>query len=192
MGGTKRKSGFASRIGRPLLAGALAAGAAAPVPAAAADVFLKLGDILGESQEAKHENEIEILSYTQTFSNSAKIAKGVTTGPGKVVCGAVTLVKNIDRSSSEFVRLVVTGAHVPEGVLTFRKPGAPPLEYYRVTMNDVIVTAVDQVDNADPAAIIEKVTLLADQFVFEYTRQAPGGGLTTTKFGWDCSTNKAL
>jgi hypothetical protein len=43
-----------------------------------------------------------------------------------------------------------------------------------------------------PATIIEKVTLLTDRFQFEYTRQASGGGLTTTKFGWDRSANRGF
>jgi type VI secretion system secreted protein Hcp len=189
MGETKRKPGLASRIRRPLLAGALAAAAAAPMPAAA-DVFLKLEGIPGDSQDDKHKGEIDILSYTQSFANTAKIASGTTSGPGKLTCGAVTLLKNIDRSSVEFIRLVLTGGHVTKGVLTFRTPGGTPLEYYTITMEDVVVTSVDQVDNNDPALIIEKVSLLADRFTFEQQGQATGGQTQTTKFGWDCVANR--
>ena len=186
---TKRKPRLASRISRPLLAGALAAAAAAPVPAAA-DVFFKLDGVPGESEDKEHKGEIEILSYTQTFANTAKVAAGIAAAPGKVTCGAVTLLKNIDRSSVEFIRLVVTGAHVPKGVLTFRNVGASDFAYYTITMDDVIVTSVNQVDNHDPAVIIEKVTLLADRFTFEHKAATTKGPVVTTKFGWDCAANK--
>ena len=191
MGETKRKPGLASRISRPLLAGALAAAAGAPMPAAA-DVFLKLEGITGGSQDEKHKGEIDVLSYTQSFSNTSKIAAGATSGPGKVTCGAVTLLKNIDQSSVEFIRLVVTGAHVTKGVLTFRTPGSTGLEDSTITMEDVVVTSVDQVDNNDPALIVEKVSLLADRFMFDQKVQTSGGQTVTPKFGWDCVANKKI
>ena len=184
MGDTKRKSGVASRIGPPLLAGALAAGAAMPVPASAAEIFLRLDGILGDSLDSKHRDQIDILSYTQSFTNTAKIASGTASGPGKVTCGAVTVFKNIDRSSPELIRLVVTGAHVPKGVLAFTDPTSKfDTEYYRITMTDVVVTGIEQTDNADPATIVEKVSILADRFLFEHSA-------SKAKFGWDCVTKE--
>ena len=185
--------GFGARIGRPLLAGALAAGAAAAMttPATAlADVFLKLGDIKGESQDDKHKGEIDILSYSQQFSNSA--GTGFGGGTGKVTCGAVTVVKNIDISSPEIIGLAVTGRHVPTALITFRTVGGKiPLEYYKVTMTDVLVTSINQSDTADPTRIVENVTMLAAKYKFEYTaQQADGGQGATTTFFVDCVNNR--
>src|SRR5688572_2076064 len=90
MGHTKSKTGMASLVGRPLLAGALAAAAVAP--AAAADVFLKLDGIDGESTDSKHKGEIELISYAQSFTNSASISGGGGS-TGKTTCGAVTVLK---------------------------------------------------------------------------------------------------
>lgn len=188
MGGTRRKPGIASRVGRPLLAGALAAAAAAPVAADAQQIFLRLDGIQGDSQDDKHKGEIEILSYTQSFSNTARLARGTSSGPGRVTCGAVTVLKTIDRSSPHLIRLVTTGAHVPQGLITFQQAaGKYSTEYYRIAMTDIVVTAVDQSDQPDPATIVEKVSILADQLTFEYRDSTSG---TTTKFGWDCVTNK--
>ena len=183
----KIKPGFGSLVGRSLLAGALATGAAA---AAAGDVFLRLDGITGESTDSKHKGEIDILSYTQSFTNNAAISAGGG-GSGRVTCGAVTVLKNIDRSSPGFIRLVTTGAHVPKGVITFRTAGESPIEYYKVTLTDVIVTAVNQTDSPDPGRIIEQVSMLADRFQFEYTPiDAAGRPGATTKFGWDCAANR--
>jgi type VI secretion system secreted protein Hcp len=190
MARTKGKPGLASRIGWPLLAGALAAGAAGSVPAAA-DVFLKLDGITGDATDAKHNGEISILSYSQSFSNSATISPGTGGGAGRVTCGAMTFLKNIDRSSPSLIMLVTTGTHVRNGLITFRKVGDIPIEYYQITLTDVVVTAVDQTDQADPATIIEKVSMIADRFLFEYTTvDAAGKAAGTTRFGWDCTTTK--
>lgn len=187
--------GLGARIGRPLLAGALAAGAVAAMttPATAlADVFLKLGDIKGESTDDKHKDEIDILSYSQQFSNSATIGGGGGSGVGKVTCGAVTVAKNIDRSSPQIIRLAVTGNHVPTAVITFRTVGGQQIEYYKVTMTNAIVTSIGQSDTADPARIVENITLLAEKFKFEYTTQSPSGGFGgTTKFSIDCLSSKS-
>ena len=188
----KNKAGAVSLVARPLLAGAVAAAAAAPVPAAAADIFLRLDGIMGESLDKKHQGEIEIVSYTQSFANSATVDAGAG-NVGKVTCGAVTVLKNIDRSSPEFIRLVTTGAHVPTGVITFRTSfgGTQSFEYYKVSMTDVIVSAVNQTEATNPPRIVERVSILADRFLFEYTpvNAKTGGPGQTVKFGWDCARN---
>jgi type VI secretion system secreted protein Hcp len=103
----------------------------------------------------------------------------------------MTFLKNIDSSSPDLVAHVTTGTHVRNGLITFRKVGDNPIEYYRITLTDVVVTAVDQTDQADPATIIEKVSMIADRFLFEYTAvDATGQPAGTTKFGWDCALNK--
>lgn len=194
MGDSKSGKGLGARIGRPLLAGAMAAGAVAAMatPATAlADVFLKLGDIKGESTADKHKNEIDILSYTQSFSNSGTIGGGGALG--RVTCGAVTVSKGIDRSSPAIIQLAVTGRHVKTAVVTFRVVGENPVEYYKVTMDDVLVTSINQSDSADPARIVESVSMLAAKFKFEYRPQRSDGSLgawVTTAY--DCTKGTAL
>jgi hypothetical protein len=68
----KRQAG--GNIRRPILHGALAvaASAIAAAPATAtADTFLRLGTIKGEAIEAKHKDQIDILSFTQSLISSA-------------------------------------------------------------------------------------------------------------------------
>lgn len=190
MDNSKPRTNLAATIGRPLLAGALAAGAAVTAQAASPDVFLFLDGIRGESLDNTYKDTIEVISYTQSFNNNAQITSGSGSSASKVTCGAITILKNVDRSSPEFIRLVTTGAHVAKGFIAFRSSGANPVEYYRVTLNDVIVTAVNQADSADTARIVERVSLLADSFVFEYTPvDAKGSTGTKARFGWDCVRN---
>lgn len=187
------KPSLAARLSRPLLAGAAATAAIAAPHDAVADIFLQLDGIKGESQDAKFKDAIDVLSYTQSFRNNATIGGGGG-GPGlKVTCGAVTILKNVDTSSPKLIETLARGSHVPKGVLSFRTTGKDLIVYYKVTMTDVLVTAVDQTDNPDPGKIVEKVTLQPAKFKFEYTPQdAKGSAGPTVEFGYDCTTNRAF
>jgi type VI secretion system secreted protein Hcp len=187
---TKRKPGLVSRVGQLLLAGALAAGAAAP--AAADDLFLRLEGVQGESLDARHKGEIAILSYIQAFTGPfARSTAATGAGAGKTTCGPVTVTKFVDVSSPHLILLVANGQHIPRALITFRKPGTP-LEYYKVTLDDVIITEVEQTGSSSAAArAMEKVSLIGRRFSFEYVQQRPDGSPgATPKSGWDCVANK--
>jgi type VI secretion system secreted protein Hcp len=190
MSEVKHKRPIGSIIGRPLLAGALAAAAATPV-SAVADIFLKLDDIQGESTDAKHKNEINILSYTQSFKNTLSTAGSA----GKVVCGDVTVLKNIDKSSPELIKGVTTGKHYEKAVISFRSinNAKTSTDYYVVTLQDVLITSIDQTDQPDPAKIVERVSLNAQSFQFKYTQQAASGATvgSALTFTFNCNENKA-
>jgi type VI secretion system secreted protein Hcp len=189
---TKTKAGLVSRAGL-LLAGALAAGAVAP--AAADDVFLKLDGVQGESLDARHKGEIPILSYTQGFTGPfARGAAGTGAGAGKTICGPVTITKFVDVSSPDLILSVANGKHIPKAVFTFRRPGQAQFEYYKVTLEDVIITEVEQTGSSSAAArAMEKVSLMGRRFSFEYVQQAPDGRIgARPKAGWDCVANSKV
>ena len=189
---TETKQSVASKFKRPLLAGALATAAVAsiamPAPALA-ETFLRLDGIEGESTDEKHKNEIAILSFTQSWINSTTISGGA--GKGRVQCGAITLMKNIDKSSPVLVKKTIEGKHVPSGQITFRTEGGQATEYYTIKLNEILITEVTQMDSADPARIIEKIVLNARKFEYEYKPQdATGGTGGTVKAGYDCATTQ--
>jgi type VI secretion system secreted protein Hcp len=190
---TKARQAVASAFRRPLLTGAFAvattAMVAVPAPALA-DSFLKLGDIQGESTDAKHKGEIDILSFTQSFINSGSVVAGGGGGAGKVSCGAITLMKNIDKSSPLLLKGVATGEHFNQGTITFQASNRASSEYYTITMNEVIVSELTQTDAADPNRIFEKLVLNAAEFEFQYTPQTAKGSVgTPVSFKFNCATN---
>lgn len=179
---------------RPILQGALAVAAtamvAAPAPAMA-ETFLRLGDIKGESTDSKHKDQIEILSFTQSFINSFEPGGGGGGGGvGKVQCGAVTMMKNIDKSSPLLLKGVATGQHFKDGVISFQSDRKDQAEYYSITMTDVFVTELTQTDAQDPNRIFEKLVLNAQAFEFKYTPQTVKGSTAPVSFKWDCAANK--
>ena len=188
---TETKQSIASMFKRPLLAGALATAAAAsiamPVPALA-ETFLRLDGIEGESTDEKHKNEIAILSFTQSWINSTTIS-GSGAGKGRVQCGAITLMKTIDRSSPVLVKKTIQGVHIPTGQLTFRSEGGMQAEYYTIKLSEILITEVTQTDTADPGS--DHRESRAERTEVRVRIQAAGrdggtGGIV--KAGYDCST----
>lgn len=190
-----------TKFRRPLLQGALAAAAtamiAAPSPAPAA-TFLKLGDIQGESTDAKHKDQIEILSFTQSWINSFEGGSSGGGAVGKVQCGAITLMKNIDKSSPLLLKGVATGQHFKDATIAFQSPattGARPTaaaDYYTINLTEVFVTELTQTDAQDPNRIFEKLVLNAQAFTFKFQPQNIKGSSVgqPVTFKWDCAENK--
>jgi len=186
---------------RPLLQGALAAAATAIIAApsqAEAATFLRLGDIKGESTDAKHKDQIEILSFTQTWINEVNVGSSSGgAGAGKVQCGPVILMKNIDKSSPLLLKSVATGGHYGDAVISFQGAGDPmnraslPADYYTITMGTVFVQELSQTDEKDPNRVFEKLVLRAQTFEFKYQPQNTKGGVvgTPVTFKWDCAEN---
>jgi type VI secretion system secreted protein Hcp len=181
---------------RPLLEGALAVAATAaivgPAPALA-ESFLRLGDIKGESMDSKHKGEIEILSFSQSFTNTTDGSYGSGGGEGKVQCGAISMMKNIDASSPFLLKGVATGQHYKDAVITFRAAGAKDTqEYYVITMSDVLISELSQTDSTDPNRIFEKLVINARSFEFKYTPgNLKGSSGAPVSFKYDCAANKA-
>lgn len=194
----KSKPGLASLVSRPLLAGIVAAGAAAPIAApAAGDIFLMLDGIPGESTDAKHKGEIDVLSYSQSFTNPASASERSAVGAsaGRVNCGDVKVTKEIDRSSPSIIGAVATGKHIPKAVITFRKAGENLIEYYKVTLTDVLIDSINQIDASalDSARILERISISSSRFEFEYRPQKADGSVgEAVTFGWDCAANRAF
>jgi type VI secretion system secreted protein Hcp len=159
-----------------------------PSAALAADsLFLKLDGIQGESTDSVHRGEIVLLSYTQSFINPG----GAAAQPN---CGAITVTKVIDRSSPALIGVVLRGNRIPTGVITFRHEGGLRLEYYKVTLTDVLINAISQTDASptDPTTILEQISMNASTLRFEYTPQLPTGSPgPIVAFGWNCATNRA-
>ncbi len=142
----------------------------------AADVFLKLGDIKGESQDKTHKDEIEILSWSWGASNPTNIAYGSGGGTGKVSFSDISFMHELDKSSTALYQACSAGTHIPEATLTCRKAGGGQQEYLVVKLKTVFVSSVQlsQGGNDKPT---ESVSLSFGEMTMEYKPQKADGTL---------------
>ena len=159
----------------------------------AVDMFLKLGDIKGESLAVGHTEEIEVLSWSWGCSQMGTTHTGTGGGTGTASVQDLTISKYVDKSSPTIVQSCCQGVHMPEAVLTLRKAGGnEPVEYLKITLKEVLISS-HSVGSGGGDQIAESVTLNFAQFNMEYQPQdntgAKKGGVVTGK--WNIPKNSA-
>ncbi len=158
------------------------------------DMFLKIDGIEGESVDSTHTNEIELLSLHWGMSQGATMHTGTGGGAGKVSVNDLTFTHTVDKASPILMQTCMSGKHIAKAVLTVRKAGEKPLEFYKVTMTDVMVTAVQPTGSNEDSGMIETVGLAFSKVKIEYQPQgadgaAKGGAIVTE---YDIKANKKV
>ena len=156
----------------------------------AVDMFLKLDDVKGESSDSKHKDEIDVLSWSWGMSQSGTTHQGGGGGAGKVSVQDLSVTKYVDKSSANLQLSCCNGKHFKEALLTVRKAGENPLEYLKITMKEVIVSAVSTGGSGGEDRLTENVTLNFAEFKTEYTPQKPdGSGDAAVEAAWNIAEN---
>ena len=156
----------------------------------AVDVFLKLGDIKGESVDSKHKDEIDVLSWSWGMSNTGTTHLGGGGGAGKVSVQDLHITKYVDKSSPNLMLTCCNGKHFNDATLTVRKAGEDALEYLKITLKTVLVSSVSPGGSKGDERTMESVGLNFASFKVEYTPQddkGKAGGTVTA--GWDIAKN---
>lgn len=156
----------------------------------AVDMFLKLEGIKGESQDAKHKDEIDVLAWSWGASQSGTTHMGGGGGAGKANFQDLSITKWVDKSSPGLIKHVAKGTHIPTANLVVRKAGDNPLEYIKLDLKDVIVTSVATGGSGGEDRLTENVTLNFGEFKMIYTPQeTDGSGGGVVDFGFDIAKN---
>lgn len=158
----------------------------------AVDMFLKLDNIKGESQDSKHKEEIDVLAWSWGGSQSGTGHAGGGSGSGKVNVQDLSVTKYVDKSSATLFLHMCNGKHIKKGHLYVRKAGEKPLEYIKLEMDDIIVTSLSTGGSGGEDRLTENLTLNFSKFKVEYTPQkADGSGEAAVEMKWDIAANEA-
>ncbi len=153
------------------------------------DIFAKIGDIKGESLDAKHKDEIEVLSWSWGVTNPHPAGAGSGGGAGKASFRDLSFTHNIDRASPLLLKGCATGQHLKEATITHRKAGKGQQEFLIIKMNDVIVTSVSSGDSENTH--VETVSLAFAKVDLEYRPQKADGSLDAgIHFKYDLKAQK--
>lgn len=156
----------------------------------AMDIFIKIGDLKGESIDDKHKDEIQVLAWSWGMSQSGTTHMGPGGGSGKVAVQDLSFTHFLDKASPNLMLACANGKHFSEALLTVRKAGEKPLEYLKVTMTDLIVTSCTTGGSGGEDRITENVSLNFAKFKVEYTPQKKdGSGDAPVTIGWDIAGN---
>lgn len=157
----------------------------------ATDYFLKLDGIKGESKDAKHKDEIDVLSFSWGATQSGSSAYGGGGGAGKVSFQDFHFVMKMSKASPELLKHVSTGKHIKEALLTARKAGGKQEEYLKIKFNDLLISSYQSGGSSGGDEIpVEQISMNFTKINFEYADQKPDGGLNSpTIASYDLKAN---
>jgi type VI secretion system secreted protein Hcp len=155
-----------------------------------ADMFLKIDDIKGESQDSACKEQIEILSWNWGMSQAGSAHSGTGGGTGKVSVRDISFIKMTDRSTPQLMKLCCSGKHFAKAVLTVRKAGDKPLNYLILELSDGLVSSVAISAAKRSERVSETVSLNFASYKYTYTPQnKDGSGGASIPAQWNIAKN---
>lgn len=142
-----------------------------PVPRSfgASQMFLKLSGIDGESTDKSHPNEIIALGFSQAV-NTTNSPTGA-----RATFSDLNVIKTVDKSTPLLFLNAAQGNHITQAVLTVRNSGATPLDYYQITLTDVLITSVQTSGSSGGDRPTESITLNFAKIEWRYIPQNADG-----------------
>jgi type VI secretion system secreted protein Hcp len=158
----------------------------------AVDMFLKIDNVPGESQDKSRKDQIDVLAWSWGVSNSGTFHLGGGGGAGKANFQDISLTKYVDQASPVLLLFCANGDHFDDAQLVVRKAGKEPLEYITIDMKQVMVTSVSTGGSGGEDRLTENISLNFAKVKVSYKRQKPdGSGEAAKDFVWDIAGNAA-
>jgi len=155
----------------------------------AVDYFLKLDGIPGESTDAKHKGEIDVLAFSWGVSQAGSSGRGVGVSAGKAIFEDLLVVARTSKASPKLWQACATGQHLKTAVLVCRKAGKAPLEFLKITLTDVTITSYE-IDSSDEDLPLDQVALAFAKVETEYVSVDPKGkAQPPVTTAWDLKKN---
>ncbi len=153
----------------------------------AVDMILDIEGVPGECKLSGFEGKIDIYSVSWGLSQAGTFHSGGGGGGGKANIQDVTVTKKVDKASALLMKNSASGKHYPTAKITVRKAGGDsPVEYFKVELEKVIVSALNISSSNGDENVFESVTLNFAKIKFEYTEQSEdGSGGAAQPFAWD-------
>jgi type VI secretion system secreted protein Hcp len=160
---------------------------------AAVDYFLKIEAIPGESSDAKHKDEIQVLSFSFGASQGGTMAFGGGGGAGKVQMQDFHFMMNVNKASPKMFLACATGEHFPKAILVCRKAGKDQQEYLTVTFSDILVSSYQtNGDSGSNHLPTDSISLNFTKIEWDYKIQDASGMIKpAAKVGYDLKKMQA-
>lgn len=156
----------------------------------AVDMFLKIDGCDGESADKEHADEIDVLAFSWGLTQSGSMHRAGGGGSGKVNVQDMSITKYLDKASTVLMQKCCSGKHFATAVLVCRKAGDVPIEYMKVSMEEVLVSSVSEGGGGGEDKQTENISLNFAKVKVEYTPQKSDGSAdAASELGWDIRAN---
>ena len=137
------------------------------------DFFLTLDGVPGESTDAKHEDAIDVLSFSWGADQVGSSSTGGGAGGGRASFEELHVVSRVSKASPVLMQRLATGTPVTEGKLVARRSGKDQQEFYTINLDDVIVSSYEV--HTDGLGLVEEFTLNFGAAELQYRPQQSDG-----------------
>ena len=158
------------------------------------DYFLKLElkGLEGESEDDKHKDWIDVLSWSWGASNSAALTSGGL-GAGKVMMQELNVVMNCCKATPQVILACSAGTHIPKATLICRRAGDKPLEYLTYELSELLITSYNTGGSAGDIIPVDSFSLAFQTIKWLYASQdAKGAAAANVQAGWNVGKNVKL
>ncbi len=135
-------------------------------------MFLKVLGVTGESADAEHKGEIDVVSWSWGMQASTSIGAGGA-GTGRDTMTDLEIVKRVDQSSPTLMLFLRNHKLIKQAKLTVRKAGKTPVEYFAIELENVRITSLRA--ESQGIDLMERVNLAFQTVTVTYTLQDATG-----------------
>lgn len=160
----------------------------------AVDIFMKIDGANGESKDANHKDWSDVLSFSWGATQPGNMSSGGGLGAGKASFNDLHIVARIDKAAPAVLKHCASGKHLNSVQLSMCKAGGTQIEYSRITLEDVLVSSVQQSgDGGSESGVIINYAFQAAKVKQQYWEQTDQGGKgAETLVAWDIKQNKEV
>ena len=162
----------------------------------AADYFLKLDGIEGESMDAKHKGWLDVDSWSwgESQPHPPPVGGGAGGGAGQVQFRDFAFTTRVSKASPKLFLACASGQHIKEAQLVGRKAGKGQQEFLTWTFSDLLVSSYQTGGSEAGGTLpLDQVSLNFSKVQVAYRAQKADGTLEPPiTAGWDVKANKKL
>ena len=153
----------------------------------AVDFFLRIDGIEGESKDAKHKGEIDVISWSWGATNTGRASPGSGVPAGLPTIEDLHFTARLTKASPPLFLACARGQHLKQARLSAVRSGAKQAEFFTLTLDDVRVTAYHTGGSEDAEIVpMDQVSLNFAKLTMEYRAQKADGSLEPPVVaGWD-------
>lgn len=156
-------------------------------------MYIKFDGIDGESFDADHKDQIDVLSYSYAVTQSTSSAAGGGSGVGRANFGNFLFTHYVDKASPNLMMYCADGKVIPTVVFSATKAGGGQKEYLTITFTNVLVTGVNDIGATNSPRSLEQVSFSYTKIKMEVKKQNEDGSLGAAVTGqYDVKENKRV
>jgi type VI secretion system secreted protein Hcp len=147
----------------------------------AVEFFLKIDGIPGDSVDAQHKGEIELMSFSWAEQQTHAMGTGGGGGAGRVSAQDFHFTSHVSKASPLLFIACASGQHIRSAVLAVRKAGEQPpdararTEFLKYTLRDILVSSYQTGDESNEQLPSDQFSFNFAQLTFEFVPQNPNG-----------------